>query len=296
MKTLNYWESINTSIPADTRTVLNEYLLSLKIANKAEATVTKYRWILEKYLSECRIPLGDLTSDDVYHWFKLYVVNKKPRTMDLFIAALSSFFTFCLDEGYMETMILKKRWRPRIPQSLPKYLSHQEYASIKRGAESLPVRNRALILFMLSSGCRISEVVSLNREDINLKKRVAFVKGKGNKIRTVHFTEECGLVLKDYLATRTDEQEVLFLNKFGDRLKKSGIYNIIRKLGVNTGLTQSLHTHMFRHTFATHMLSKGADLQFIADELGHKNLNTTRNYARIPSEDLIIAYRNIMGG
>lgn len=153
-----------------------------------------------------------------------------------------------------------------------------------------------LVLFLFSSGCRTSEVSHLTIQDIDLDRRTAEVKGKGKKIRHIHFSEECALLLKDYLQTRSgNPTEALFLNRFGRRLTKSGIYAITTKLGKQSGLKQSLHPHCCRHTFATTMLAKGADLEFIADEMGHTNLNTTRVYARIPTEDMILAYQNIMG-
>jgi len=93
-------------------------LLSLKLANKAEATVSKYRSILEKFLMECSISIDDLTSDDVLNWLKLYSIEKKERSLDQVISTLSSFFNFCLAEEYLNTMLMKKRWRPKIPQSL----------------------------------------------------------------------------------------------------------------------------------------------------------------------------------
>lgn len=101
----------------------------------------------------------------------------------------------------MEGMVIKKRWRPKIPQSLPPFLNEQEYERIKLAAESLSLRNRTLILFLFSSGCRRSEVSNLNIEDIDIERRTAKVKGKGKKIRYVHFSEECALVLTDYLQT-----------------------------------------------------------------------------------------------
>ncbi|TFI49424.1 integrase, partial [Diaphorobacter sp. DS2] len=107
---------------------------------------------------------------------------------------------------------------------------------------------------------------------------------------------ECALILKEYLKTRSGKmEEPVFMNKFGKRLTKSGIYRITTNLGKQAGLLQSLHPHCCRHTFATHMLARGADLEFIADEMGHANLNTTRVYARIPTEDMILAYQNKMG-
>ncbi|WOV88042.1 tyrosine-type recombinase/integrase [Sporosarcina oncorhynchi] len=291
-----YWISNNQSISQNRRTLLNEYLLSLKLENKAEATITKYRSILEQFFSECTIPLDELTSSDVLTWLNMFSEDKKPRTIDLVLSTLSSFFSFCLAEEYMDTRVTKQRWRPKIPESLPKYLNEQEYARVKRAAERLSVRNRALILFLFSSGCRVSELSNLNIQDVDLKKRTAEVKGKGGKIRHVHFSEECAIVLQDYLGTRDiDPTAPLLMNKFGNRLLGGGIRNVTNKLGVEAGLKQSLHPHSLRHTFATNMLARGADIQFISEEMGHSDLNTTRIYARIPTEDMILQYQNIMG-
>jgi site-specific recombinase XerD len=291
-----YWESTSENIPIEIRRVINEYLSSLKLANKAEATITKYRWILERFFSQCSVPLEKLSSDDVFKWLKEFSTDKKEKTLDLFLSTLSSFFNFCLAEDYLKNMVIKKRWRPKIPQALPKFLNEQEFARVKLFAENLSLRDRALILFLFSSGFRRSEVIYLTIKDINLENRTATVKGKGKKIRHVHFSEECMLVLKDYLRTRSgDTTEPLFLNKFGQGLKGAGICDVTKKLGEKAGLKQKLTPHVCRHTFATNLLARGAYLEFIAEELGHANLNTTRVYARIPTEDMILAYQNKMG-
>jgi integrase/recombinase XerD len=291
-----YWVSTLKSIPVPTRTILNEYLLSLKLANKARATIIKYRWVLERFFRECKVPLKSLTPQDVHEWLDEFRTNKSAKTIDLFLSTLSSFFKFCFSEDYIENMVIKKRWRPKIPKYLPQYLSEQEYARVKLASEELPLRDRAIILFLFTSGCRRGELVNLNIQDINLEKRTAEVRGKGSKIRHIHFSEECALVLREYLVTRSyDQKDPLFISKFGDRLKASRIYGITTHLGKIAGLSQSLHPHCCRHTFATNMLARGANLEFIADEMGHNDLNTTRVYAQIPSEDMIQAYQNKMG-
>lgn len=196
----------------------------------------------------------------------------------------------------MDKTLMKKRWIPKVPQPLPRFLTDQEYARVKLAAEKLSLRDRAIVLFLFTSGCRRSEVANLKIQDVDIKQRTAEVRGKGNKLRKVHFSVECALVLKDYLSTRlSEETEPLFLNKHGEKLQQSGIYKITTKLGRLAGLDHSLHPHCCRHTFATNMLAKGADLEFIADEMGHTNLNTTRVYARILMGDIMLAYQNRMG-
>ncbi|MFB5089763.1 tyrosine-type recombinase/integrase [Psychrobacillus sp. PGGUH221] len=290
-----YWISEKDEISKDVKKVLNEYLLSLKLENKAEATITKYRVQIEKFLVECNVPLVDLTSDIVCTWLNNYSANKKPRTIDFVLSSLSSFFRYCLEEEYMEIQVIKNRWRPKIPPSLPQYLTEQEYARVKLAAEGLSIRDRALILFLFSSGCRKSEVSNIALHDVDMAKRTAKVTGKGNKIRYIHFSEECAIILKEYLRIRTAKSDFLFVNQYGNQLGRQSIYNITTKLGRRVGLLQSMYPHSCRHTFATMMLARGAELEFIKDELGHSDLNTTRVYARIPSEELMIAYQNKMG-
>ncbi|MFE1242963.1 site-specific tyrosine recombinase/integron integrase [Fictibacillus sp. NPDC058756] len=288
--------SMNEKICPQASKALNQYLVNLKNEYKSEATITKYQWILERFFNGCCIPLKDITSENVLNWLNEFSEGKSAKTIDLVLACLSSFFNFCLEEEYLEKMLIKKRWRPKIPQSLPRYLNEEEYASVKVAAEKLSLRDRALIHFMFSSGCRRSEVSNLDLQDVDMKRRTAEVVGKGKKIRHVHFSEECALILKDYLGTRTsDESDALFLNRKGERLLPKGIYEITKKLGKMASLKKVLHPHALRHTFATNMLARGAKIEFIADELGHSNLNTTRIYARIPTEDMILAYQNIMG-
>lgn len=125
-----YWISEQEGIPVKSMRIFNEYLLSLKLENKAEATVSKYRILLEKFLSECTTPLDELAPEIVHGWLLVFSTNKSPRTVDLMLSSLSSFFKFCLEESYIEKMVIKNRWRPRIPDSLPRYLNEQEYARV----------------------------------------------------------------------------------------------------------------------------------------------------------------------
>ncbi|CAM4025443.1 site-specific tyrosine recombinase/integron integrase [Lederbergia lenta] len=291
----DYWKS--NLQDESTMTIMNEYLLGLKLENKAERTIRNYRWFLERYFSVCTVPLKLLTSEDVRKYLNHFTNGKKERTVDAYLSALSSFLQFCLAEEYIENVVIKKRWRPKIPQSLPKYLNEMEFVRVKIAAEISAPRDRALILFLLSSGCRSSEVSNLSIKDFNLEKRTAEVTGKGKRIRKVHFSEECAIALKEYLQTRNNDDGIdpLFLNNSGQRLQTNSIYYITKKVGKKAGLKQSLHPHICRHTFATNMLARGATLELIADELGHANLNTTRIYARILTEDLILAYQNKMG-
>ena len=271
-------------------------MYSLQLAKKADSTIKKYRQVFEQFFNQCTISIRELSSDDVHQWLQKYSEGKKTGTINVILSILSSFFQFCLIGNYLEKVIIKKHWRPKMHQPIPKHLTEQEYVRVKFVAEKSSLRDRLIILFLTSSGCRRSEAAQLNIEDIQLNKRTATVIGKGRKIRNIHFSEECALVLTDYLKTRSgNKEEPLFINRFGQRLSGNGIYMVTTKIGKLAGLTQPLHPHILRHTFATNMLARGAEIEFIADELGHSNLDTTRVYARILTEDLRLLYHNIMG-
>lgn len=238
MKTLTkYWESDLYAIPGKTKAIINEYLLTLKLMNYAETTVIKYRKILERFFAECTVPLEEMTSDDVREWLIAFASDKKPGTTRQVLTALTSFSQFCRDEGYINDMIVKKYWVPRLPEPIPNYLNVQEYARVKQTAEALPLPERSLIIFLLSSGCRGLEISNLNIGDVNFEQNIAELKGNRNRKRYVRFSEECASLLKEYLKTRSgDASEPLFINTLGKRIRPQGVYEMTKKLGYNAGL------------------------------------------------------------
>jgi site-specific recombinase XerD len=206
---------------------------------------------------------------------------------------LAAFFRFCLEKGYTNRLLTKGRWHPKIETSPPKYLDDHKTARVKIHAENGPLRERAILSFLLASGCRRSEVFGLDIPRVDMEEHTATVKGKGGKERQVHFNEEAALLLGEYLKTRRDHCPALFVNKHGNRLSREGIYRVTAGIGRKAKLPESLNPHCCRHTFATNLLARGADLEFIKDELGHKDLDTTLIYATIPTYQLISEYRRI---
>lgn len=113
----------------------------------------------------------------------------------------------------------------------------------------------------------------------------------------VHFSEKCAILLERYLETRlnVDDSSPLFINKVENRIDIRSYFTIIAEIGKSAGLSSNLHPHRFRHTFATELLTKGADLSFISEELGHSDLKTTQIYARVPNQSIVAQYRKFMG-
>jgi len=290
-----YWEVQKVIPNQETKEVINEFLLNLKIANRSENTITMYRSFLERFFADHNVSFTELTSDDIQNWFNNHSKTISKVSLSPRLSILSSFYKFCVNEEYVEKSPMKTRWFPRLPKPIPKYLEKGDIAKSKMQTEKRSLRDQLLIEFMLDSGCRIGEVQPLNKEDIDLENRTARVTGKGKKIRNVHFTEKCALLFEKHFESLPHVVSAVFVNSEGTRLSKRGMQYIINVIGEDGGLSTHLHAHKLRHTFATELLAKGAELSFIGDELGHTSLETTRVYASLPKRELISLYRKYMG-
>lgn len=290
-----YWELKNPVLNNQNHQVINEYLLSMKLANLSEETIKNRRFFLEGFFKSQKESFDQLTSESIQEWFIERKQIWKETTVSNYLGILSTFYNYCVEEEYLETSPMKSRWFPRLPSSVPKYLEKDQIAKIRMMSEKQILRNLVIVEFLYATGCRIGELYNLNRTDVDINNRTALVFGKGKKFRAVHFTEKCALYLERYLETRDDTHPALILSNRETRLGIQRMQTIISKIGKQVKLDGSLHPHRFRHTFATELLAKGADLSFIADELGHSDIQTTLVYARLPKQELILMYRKYMG-
>lgn len=294
----DYWITDHPDLLPEVKDIINDFLSSIKLA-KANKTVYNYKKILERFFLDNTKPLDSLTHDDVLDWVHIRYAHIKKGTRNTILGRLSKFFSFCVEEGYMKRNLIKRYWYERPDVCPPKFLSEIELAQVRIAAEKLSLRDRCIIEFYISSGCRLSELNSLDICDIDLKNRCVKVRGKGDKERDVFFSQTCAILLEKYLATCDENQSALFIsykgiNK-GTRLGISGIEYMVANLGKMAGLKKKLTPHIFRHTFATHLLTRGAELTDIQSFLGHSEPNTTRIYARVLPEKLVLMYHKCMG-
>lgn len=274
--------------------VMNEFLLYQKLANRSPYTIETYRYCLQNFFVDKEELFSSLSADKMLGWLKEHRGKIKESTLLTKMSILSSFFAFCVNEEYMERSPLKSWWFPRLPKALPKNLEKGDVAKIRQEAERSSLRDRALLEFMLTSGCRVGEIHRLNYKDLDFAKRTAGVIGKGGKIRQVHFSEKCAVLLEKYLDSHPKTTQALFVTK-ETRMSIRTMQRVMRDLGKKAGLSSPLHPHRCRHTFATELLANGAELSFIADELGHSEIATTQIYARLPKKEIISEYRKYMG-
>jgi tyrosine recombinase XerC len=226
------------------------------------------------------------------------------------LSAVRSLFRFACREGTLEANPARQVRSPKVPKTLPRHLRPGEVENLLEapaasvlGDEPLPRRDRAILELLYAAGLRVSELVGLDWQDVDLQARVVRVMGKGGKERMVPFGRPAEEALRHWLEVwegiraarrerREDGQsEPVFLNHLGGRLSDRSVRNILDRWVDAAAVARGVHPHTLRHTFATHLLENGADLRTIQELLGHSSLSTTQKYTHVDIERLLSVYR-----
>ncbi len=220
------------------------------------------------------------------------------------LAAIRSFYRFLYSQGKVGSNPARLVRNPRLPDRKPRFLSLGEVETILRLPDANTdrgVRDRAILELLYASGLRVSELVQANVEDLSLDRRLVKVYGKGKRERLVPFGGKAEKVLRGYLTRRRSllrrqksahEPNALFLNLRGGRLSARSIERNLQQYMKKSALLLNVHPHLFRHSFATHLLNNGADLRCIQELLGHKSLSTTQKYTHLSINELLRVYRS----
>jgi integrase/recombinase XerD len=215
------------------------------------------------------------------------------------LAAVRSFHRFCVEEGLLGADPSGDVGAPRVPQGIPKALTEAEVDALLNavpGDGPRPRRDRAILEVLYGGGLRISELVGLDLGDVDLYDGLVRVLGKGSKERVVPLGRSAREAVGDYLTTGRPElagrhaNSALFLNARGGRLTRQGAWLIVRGAGDRAGLQGRLFPHVLRHSCATHMLDRGADIRVVQELLGHASLSTTQVYTKVSPERLRAVY------
>jgi integrase/recombinase XerD len=213
------------------------------------------------------------------------------------VEALKSFFAYQAIEGRLPENPAESLKGPRAPKRLPKYLSRPDAARLLAapdGTSYEDVRERAMLELLYAAGLRVTELLGLKPEAVNLQEGWVRVLGKGAKERLVPVHARALSALTVYLALRerrfkTPDPE-LFLGRSGRKLSRVQFWRVLRALGKRAGLRAPVHPHLLRHTFATHLLEGGADLRSVQEMLGHADLSTTQIYTHLDAAALKTAH------
>lgn len=227
-----------------------------------------------------------------------------PSSVARALVAVRSFHRFCLEEGFVDVDPSEEVGAPRVPQGIPKALTEQEVEALLGavvGDDARALRDRAILETLYATGVRISELVGLDRRDLDFEAALLRVVGKGDKERVVPIGRSARGALDDYLARGRPQLErpatrsrvpgdPVLLNARGGRLTRQGCWKIVTTAGDRVGLTGRLSPHVLRHSCATHMLDHGADIRVVQELLGHASLSTTQVYTKVSPERLRAVY------
>jgi integrase/recombinase XerC len=210
------------------------------------------------------------------------------------LSALRSFFKFLMREGTLDTNPARGVATPRREKHLPSVLQSSEIASlfeIPDLSSPLGIRDRAWLELLYASGLRISELVGIDIDDIELRARLVKVRGKGSKERIVPFGTKAQEAIRAYLDVRETDDDALFVNYRGQRITVRSVRRLFNTYVRAASLRAGVSPHTLRHSFATHLLNAGADLRAIQELLGHASLSTTQKYTHLNDWQLIAVYK-----
>jgi integrase/recombinase XerD len=218
---------------------------------------------------------------------RLHERGKQARSIVRAVSALRSFFKFLLMDGKIKTSPLEDIDIPRFKAPIPDVLSQQEIVDLIRMPEGskTSLRDRTILELLYATGLRVSELVKLNRSDVNLEGGFVIAMGKRSKERIVPLGTYSRDAIKLYLDTEKPKGTYLFPNNRGGTLTRQAIWKIIRKYGIRLSRGH-ISPHTIRHTFATHLLEGGADLRSVQILLGHEDISTTQIYTHVDSKRL----------
>jgi len=249
------------------------------------------------YFSEQGLPVSKNTIRDfIAH---LYVKSKNKATVARKIYAVKSYYGYLVKTGIQAHNPFDGIGTPKQDKKIPQILTEnemQEFLDALPEANFLQLRNKALFEFLYATGLRVSELTGLRDEDIHFAERLVRVMGKGKKERIVPFHESAAAIMVRYLAGRRAEfqgrNDRVFVNSRGGPLSQRSVERILQKVYHDLTLSgRHVHPHLLRHSFATHLLQRGANLRIIQELLGHANLATTEKYTTLNFADLLNTYK-----
>lgn len=270
--------------------IMQKYVATKRIEGLSENTIQRYVTENMHLIEFLNKPIKEITTFDIRYYLsiKKRTNNVSNRTLDGVRRCFSAFFSWLQTEKIITENPCASLAQIKYQKQIKKPFSHVELEKLRFTCTN--IRDRALVEFLYSTGCRVSEVQNLNISDIDFNTNECVVLGKGNKERIVYISPSAELYLKKYLDTRDyDENDALFIGKGTDRLHKNGIEALLKKLGKQAGV-KNVHPHRFRRTLATNLLDRGMNIQDVAMILGHSDLKTTQIYCYVSQNNVKASY------
>jgi integrase/recombinase XerC len=279
-----------------------EFLRHLAVErNASPRTLKAYLQSLTAFRAQSRKPWKQCTTDDFRNY--LFAIMKRGQARSyvrLQFSALRAFFKFLIDRKRLRVDPLRQLQLPKIEKKLPLVLTRQQVEELlttplkipkeRAAPEWMPLRDTAVMELFYSSGLRLSELAALDVDDVDLYTESVRVFGKGRKERVCPIGAPALEAIQKYRSTANVHSGALFINKLRKRISSYSIWLILKRYLRHTSIPISISPHKLRHSFATHMLDRGADLRSVQALLGHASLSTTQIYTHVTIERLKKAY------
>ena len=269
----------------------------------SENTLQSYKRDLKqfrKYLEENEIHYNRVKEEDIKNYIsELHENGKKASSISRCIASIRSFYQFVLKNKKIKVDPTANIQSPKIEKRVPSVLTAKEVELLLEQPKDLDlkgIRDKAMLEFAYATGMRVTEIISLNVEDVNLEEGYVVCKN-GNKQRNIPLGTMSLKALKEYIEeardilVKTASEPALFVNINGTRLTRQGFWKIIKFYKEQAHITKDITPHVLRHSFATHLLQNGADLKAIQTMLGHSDISSTQVYMQFQDEGLKNVYR-----
>jgi len=299
-----------------------EFLEHLEIEKQRSLlTIRNYDHYLRRFVEISQVSDPKQITLDLVRKFRIYLnrvqdksgKNLKSATQNYYIIALRSFLKY-LAKRDIPTLAAEKIELGKIPEREISFLEPEELQRLLEAPLALQekntnittsqLRDKAILETLFSTGLRVSELISLNRDKVNIEKGEYTVRGKGNKIRIVFLSPSCQEAVKQYMNKRTDIDPALFIHHIANqhektrdnlRLTPRAVQRIVKKYASQAGIIKKITPHVLRHSFATDLLAAGAHIRSVQEMLGHSNLSTTQIYTHITNQQLKEVHKNFHG-
>lgn len=266
------------------------YIATKKLEGLSPKTLKNYQLELIRFHEIVKKPIRMITTNDIRGYLAIVSRELKASTQNTITCTIRSFFKWLTEEEYIQRNPVNKIKQNKVPKRVRCGLSEKELEIIRESCETR--REKALIELIFSTGCRLGEIIKLNKSDLNFTDRSILVIGKGDKQRKVFFSPRAEVMLNKYLKLRKDENEALFVSDkrpYG-RLGSRSIQKAIKKIAERTDIGKSIFPHLIRHTFAMTRLNGGMSLPTLQTLMGHTSPATTQIYAVLTDTNIKYEY------
>lgn len=285
-----------SNVENDNSTLLENFLAAKHVEGCSERSIKYYKSNLQKAITILHKPFNQIETEDLRKYLSDYqkINNASRMTIDNVRRILSTFFTWLEDENYILKSPVRRIHKIKTAKLIKETYSDETLVLLRDNCKT--TRDLAIIDMLASTGMRVSELVTLNKQDVDFVNRECVVFGKGSKERPVYFDARTKIHLLNYLNERKDNNPALFVSLLEphNRLQISGVEITLRKLGRSLNI-QKVHPHKFRRTLATQAIDKGMPIEQVQRLLGHQKIDTTMEYAMVDQQNVKVSHKKYIG-